>query len=115
MPIKVRRVYELPRPDDGNRVLVDRFWPRGVRKEQAEIRAWLKDLAPSRDLISWFGHRPERWEEFKQRYWAELERPEAQASLQLLRGLQEPCLTLVYSARDEEHNNALALREYLVG
>lgn len=115
MPIMVKRVYEPPDPGDGKRVLVDRFWPRGVRKDEAGLDAWLKDLAPSRDLISWFGHRPERWDEFKRRYWSELARPEAQLSLRHLRDLMASSLTLIYSARDDEHNNAVALREYLGG
>lgn len=112
--IEIKRAYEPASPEDGSRILVDRYWPRGVRKEAARIDAWLKDLAPSRELIAWFGHRPERWDEFRRRYHQELTWPEAEAAL---RDLQKRAaagkITLVYSAWDEAHNNAVALKQIL--
>lgn len=116
MSVKVKRAYEPPTPEDGVRVLVDRYWPRGVRKEDAALDRWIKTLAPSRDLISWFGHRPDRWEEFNRRYREELDHAEAKVDLDWLREKsRSDVLTLVYSARDEEHNNARALADYLAG
>jgi uncharacterized protein YeaO (DUF488 family) len=114
MTIKVKRAYEPPAPEDGIRALVDRHWPRGVRKDQLALREWTKEIAPSRDLISWFGHNPARWDEFQQRYAQELDRPEAQATLDQLRAwAQSGQLTLVYGARDQKHNNAVVLAQYL--
>jgi uncharacterized protein YeaO (DUF488 family) len=110
--LAVKRIYEPPAPDDGQRVLVDRIWPRGVRKENAALTLWLKDIAPSDDLRTWFGHRPERWAEFQQRYAAELDgNGEAVAQLRSL--LREGKVTLLYGAHDEAHNNAVALAGYL--
>ncbi len=112
MQIQVKRVYEPPSPDDGTRVLVDRMWPRGLKKESAAIDHWLRELAPSSGLRQWFGHRAERWDGFRQRYQAELEAlPDAVATLTEL--AHDGPLTLLYAARDENHNNAVALREYL--
>lgn len=112
MQIWLKRAYEEPSPQDGQRVLVDRFWPRGVGKEEARLDAWLRDVAPSDELRTWFGHDPDRWEEFKERYFAELdERPEAVR--ELAERAEAGRLTLVYGARDEKRNNAVALREYL--
>lgn len=111
--IRVKRVYEPAQADDGLRVLVDRLWPRGVSKERAAIDHWVRDVAPSDDLRRWFGHDPQKWSEFRRRYFAELgERPEALAGLRtLLAGRAQA--TLLYSAHDETHNNAQALAEYL--
>lgn len=110
--LKIKRVYEPKDEDDGQHVLVDRIWPRGVRKGALGDTIWLKDLAPSTALRQWFGHRPERWAEFRKRYWAELDRsPEAVATLRAL--LKRGRVTLLYSARDAEHNQAVALRDYL--
>jgi uncharacterized protein YeaO (DUF488 family) len=111
--IRLKRAYEPPSPEDGTRVLVDRLWPRGVRKSEAAIDCWLKEVAPSSELRRWFGHDPARWEEFERRYRAELSaRPEL---LDRLRALAERgILTLVYSAHDEEHNQAVALRGMLL-
>ena len=113
MTIRVKRAYEPAAPEDGTRVLVDRLWPRGLSQAAAAIDAWLKDLAPSDDLRRWFGHDAERWDEFRKRYWQELD--VRQAALQELaaRAGGGP-VTLVYGARDTEHNNAVALRDYLV-
>ncbi|MBZ9808955.1 DUF488 domain-containing protein [Mesorhizobium sp. BR1-1-9] len=111
--IAVRRVYEAPAPDDGQRVLVDRVWPRGVSKEHAALALWLKDVAPSDELRKWFGHEPARWAEFQKRYRAELDRNEdAVATLRDLLG--EGKVTLLYGAHDEAHNNAVALAKYLL-
>lgn len=112
MTVEVKRAYEPPAAGDGYRVLVDRLWPRGLSKEAARIDAWLKELAPSAELRTWFGHDVERWEEFQERYWQELE--EQQAALEeLVRRANDGRVTLIYAARDAEHNNAVALRNYL--
>ena len=112
--IRLKRAYERPAPGDGMRVLVDRIWPRGLRKDAAAIDHWLKEVAPSTALRKWFGHDPARWEEFRRRYRAELaDQPEALAAL---RGLAASGrLTLVYGARDPEHNQAVILKELLEG
>lgn len=110
--IHLKRAYEEPSRSDGLRILVERLWPRGLGKERAAVDVWLKDIAPSRDLRRWFGHDPAKWEEFRKRYRDELEaNPEAVAELR--RKMRAGPVTLVYAARDEHHNGALALREYL--
>ena len=113
MDIRIKRVYEPADPHDGYRVLVDRVWPRGMTKEQAGADLWLRHAAPGAELRKWFGHDPSRWEEFRKRYFAELE-----AKQEIVAGLLAQAskgrLTLLYSARDEEHNQAAALREYLM-
>jgi uncharacterized protein YeaO (DUF488 family) len=112
--IKVKRVYEKPSRTDGLRVLVDRLWPRGLSKERAAVKVWLKDLAPSTELRKWFGHDPEKWKQFQVRYRKELrERKEA---LKLLKQKsEEHTVTLLYGARDEEPNEALVLKKILEG
>ncbi|MDX8445859.1 DUF488 domain-containing protein [Mesorhizobium captivum] len=110
--LAVKRVYEAPEKTDGQRVLVDRIWPRGVAKKDAALTIWLKEIAPSDELRKWFGHDPERWAEFQKRYRVELERnKEAVAQLRGL--LREGKVTLLYGAHDEAHNNAVALAGYL--
>ena len=110
--IRLKRAYERPSPEDGVRVLVDRLWPRGVRKADATIDRWLKEIAPSSELRRWFGHDPARWQEFQRRYRSELSTH--QDLLSELRALaREGPLTLVYSARDEDHNDAVVLRDTL--
>jgi uncharacterized protein YeaO (DUF488 family) len=110
--IQVKRAYDPPSPDDGSRFLVDRLWPRGVKKEDLPLEGWLKDVAPSNELRRWFGHDPHKWSEFQERYWGELEdKPEAWRPL--LDALKQGEVTLIYSARDTEHNNALALKTYI--
>lgn len=110
--LHVRRVYEPASQHDGLRVFVDRIWPRGIRKAQLADAVWLKDIAPSTSLRKWFGHRPERWSEFRKRYWAELDRDEGQVNA--LRDLMKKgSVTLLYSAHDSKHNQAVALKEYL--
>ena len=111
--IRLKRAYAPASDDDGIRLLVDRVWPRGVSKQKIAIQAWLKDIAPSTGLRQWFGHAPERWEEFRKRYAHELDaNPEAVAELR--KWLRQGRVTLVYGARDEERNQAVALREYLL-
>jgi uncharacterized protein YeaO (DUF488 family) len=111
--VKLKRAYETPATDDGMRVLVDRLWPRGVKKTEAAIDHWMKELAPSTELRKWFGHDPARWEEFRRRYAAEIQ--EHRNELDRMRGLmREGTVTLVYSAHDETHNDAVVLREILL-
>ena len=112
--IMLKRAYERPAEDDGTRILVDRLWPRGVKKEDAAIERWAKDLSPSTELRKWFGHDPARWREFRRRFAAELRRHPDQ--LKELRALARRApITLVYAARDEAHNDAVVLREVLLG
>jgi uncharacterized protein YeaO (DUF488 family) len=112
--IRLKRAYDPPSRDDGHRYLVDRLWPRGVAKDRADLTDWLKDLAPSDGLRKWFGHDPERWGEFKRRYELELH---ARAQRELIGRLAEEAriatVTLVYAARDQEHNNAVVLAEMI--
>ncbi|MFZ0149013.1 MAG: DUF488 family protein [Xanthobacteraceae bacterium] len=111
--IKLKRAYERPVPGDGVRVLVDRLWPRGVRKTDAAIDHWIKEVAPSATLRRWFGHEPARWDEFRRRYRRELK--EHQKELNELRGLaRHGSITLVYAARDQAHNEAVVLRDLLL-
>lgn len=110
--IQIKRSYDPPDDADGTRILVDRLWPRGISKEALQIDEWFKDVAPSPELRCWFGHDPERWEDFQHRYFDELDRkPEAWKSLQ--RAPQEGTVTLIYAARDTEHNNVIALQAFL--
>jgi uncharacterized protein YeaO (DUF488 family) len=110
--IRTKRIYDPPAPDDGTRFLVERLWPRGKKREDVPIAAWLKEVAPSDALRRWFGHDPSRWEEFQQRYFAELDgKPEAWQPI--LEAAGRGTVTLLYSARDTEHNNAVALKAYL--
>lgn len=115
MSLRVRRAYDPPAPDDGCRVLVDRLWPRGLKREAAGIDHWLRELAPSNELRTWFAHDPARWDEFRRRYAAELQAPAAAPALAELRGLiaAHPVVTLLYGARDTACNNAEALRGWL--
>ena len=111
--VTIKRAYEPPSPDDGTRVLVDRLWPRGVKKAKAGIAQWMKEIAPSNELRKWFGHDPARWEEFRRRYKSELTGKRELVSR--LRELsREGPLTLVYSAHDAAHNQAVVLRELLL-
>lgn len=111
--VSIKRAYEPPAPRDGTRILVDRLWPRGVTKSNAHIAQWMKEIAPSNELRKWFGHDPERWEEFRRRYRAELaQKRELMTELRML--ARKGRLTLVYSAHDEAHNQAVVLREALL-
>jgi uncharacterized protein YeaO (DUF488 family) len=112
--VQLKRAYDSPSPRDGMRVLVDRLWPRGMRKAKARIDLWLKDVAPSTALRQWFGHDPARWSEFRRRYRTELKRqPEALAQLRKL--ARQRRVTLVFGARDERRNQAVVLKEVLAG
>lgn len=113
LDIRIKRAYEPPAVGDGRRILIDRLWPRGVRKEAASIERWLRDLAPSDELRKWFRHDPALWEEFRRRYRAELSR-HAEELDALLRLAEEGPMTLVFGARDAEHNNAVVLRAVLL-
>ena len=110
--IKLKRAYEPAGPSDGARYLVERLWPRGVKKTALHVDAWLKDVAPSTALRQWFSHDPKKWNEFRQRYRRELTaNPDALEPIR--RAAQRGAVTLVYSSHDTEHNNAVALKEYL--
>ena len=112
--IDLERVYGAPERGNGARVLVDRVWPRGVRKESLGLDLWLRELGPSNELRKWFGHRPERWEEFRRRYKTELRGQRQQELLDQLAELaQKGPVTLLYGARDEQRNQAVVLREVL--
>lgn len=111
--VKLKRVYREPEGEDGFRILIDRLWPRGLSKERARIDLWLKDIAPGNDLRKWFQHDPAKWPEFLKRYRAELElNRQAVDELESIIG-KEKQVTLLYSAKDEEHNNAVALKQIL--
>jgi uncharacterized protein YeaO (DUF488 family) len=110
--IRLKRAYEKPASDDGFRVLVERLWPRGLTKERAAVDLWMKDIAPSPELRRWYDHDPSKWDEFQKRYLAELRQ-----NAEMLEQLREKCrgkpVTFVYAARDEAHNSALILKNYL--
>ena len=112
MKIKVKRVYEEPGPEDGMRILVDRLWPRGIAKEDAQIDLWLKSVAPSNDLRKWYQHDAEKWPEFKRRYFAELTNNQDAVS-DILINVKRKVVTLLYSSKEKQFNNAVALKEYL--
>jgi uncharacterized protein YeaO (DUF488 family) len=112
--VEIKRAYEEAEKGDGCRVLVDRLWPRGVRKEALALDHWMKELAPSTELRREFAHRPENWRAFQAAYKKELRAPEAKAALKTLAAIaRKKKLTLVYGARDQEHNNAVVLRKVL--
>ncbi len=112
--LRMKRAYEPAAPEDGVRILVDRLWPRGLRKVEAAIDNWMKDVAPSTELRRWFGHDPARWPEFRRRYKKELRQHSAR--LDEIRHLaRDNTVTLVFGAHDEEHNDAVVLREVLAG
>lgn len=117
MPVVLKRAYEKPSASDGTRVLVERLWPRGVRKEAAALDAWLKDVAPSDALRRWFHARPALWPAFRKKYLGELAAPAAAKALERLYELEGNSrqLTLVFAARDQEHNNAVILKQLLEG
>lgn len=112
MSVSIKRVYDAPASTDGYRVLVDRLWPRGVSKEKAHLDEWLKEVGPSNELREWFGHKPERFEEFKKRYEAELDKNPAFKTLKDIVADHE-VVTLLYGARDTQDNQAQVLLEYL--
>lgn len=110
--LSIKRIYDAPMRSDGFRVLVDRLWPRGISKRRAKLSDWMPDLAPSTELRKWFGHDPERWTEFRQRYWAELARKPSLINSIRDRLLDER-VTLLYAARDPIHNQALVLKQFI--
>jgi uncharacterized protein YeaO (DUF488 family) len=112
MDIRIKRAYEEPDREDGTRILVDRLWPRGLTKEKARVDLWLKDVAPSTELRKWFAHDPAKWAEFRLRYRQELKRNKEQVSL-LRREAAKGTVTLVYGAKDQEHNEAVILQRLL--
>lgn len=110
--IRVKRAYEAAAASDRTRFLVDHLWPRGLKKENVQVKSWIRDVSPSNELRRWFGHDPAKWNEFQRRYFAELDKKPA-AWQPLLQAAQAGDITLVFSARDTEHNNAVALKAYL--
>lgn len=114
MPVRIKRAYEKPDASDGIRILVDGLWPRGVSKADLMITTWEKDIAPSKALREWYGHDPEKWPEFRQRYRKELEKsPRREALEQLVRLSEQVTLTLVFGASDAEHSNAAVIEEMI--
>jgi uncharacterized protein YeaO (DUF488 family) len=112
MNLKIKRVYEQPDEDDGMRILVDRLWPRGLTKEKANIDLWLKEIAPSTELRKWFGHDPDKWRGFRGRYETELRHKEDLVVFLKQKAKKEK-ITLIYGARDQKHNEALVLKQFL--
>jgi len=112
--LKLKRVYEEKLSEDGFRILVDRLWPRGVTKHSAAVDEWMREISPSNELRNWYSHEPEKWAEFKKRYKGELSEPEKRTFLQRIREkANKGAVTLVYAAKDTEHNNAVVLKEVL--
>ncbi|MFD2189261.1 DUF488 domain-containing protein [Pistricoccus aurantiacus] len=112
MTIQLKRAYDDPQKNDGYRVLVDGMWPRGIAKEDAKLDDWLKDIAPSKELRQWFDHDPKRWAEFRRRYLAEL-KEHREPLRDLAERAKQGTVTLVYATKDEKHNNALVVEQYL--
>ena len=112
MKIRIKRAYDIPNDDDGYRILVDRLWPRGISKEKAKIDFWPKDLSPSTELRRWYGHDPKKWNEFKSRYFAELD-GNIELLDELLGYVHKGTVTFIYSSKEQRLNNAVALKEYL--
>ena len=110
LPIFLKRAYEAPSVEDGKRILVERLWPRGLKKEKARLDEWLKEAAPSTELREWYGHDPTKWLEFKKRYWKELE-TKKDVVLKLAKEAQEQKVTFVFGSKEEKLNNANALKE----
>lgn len=109
--IKAERIYDAPK-DGGFRILVDRLWPRGLRKDEVKVDLWMKDIGPSSELRKWFGHDPDKWNEFRKRFFQELDQKEELVD-QITAKASEGDVILLYGAKDEEHNNAVALKEYI--
>jgi uncharacterized protein YeaO (DUF488 family) len=110
-PLRIKRAYDSPADSDGTRILVDRIWPRGLTKQRAAVDIWFKDIAPTPKLRTWFGHKPENWQVFREQYFEELQaNPTAVQRLQSL--ASEGALTLLYAARDPAHNHAIVLAEF---
>jgi uncharacterized protein YeaO (DUF488 family) len=114
MALRIKRVYEESENSDGERILVDRIWPRGISKDKAQLSDWRKDLAPSNDLREWFAHDPDRWQEFKERYRAELEEAGKIGDIRdIAERAREENVTLLFGAKDTKHNNARALEAFI--
>ena len=113
MAVFVKRVYEAPAPEDGVRILVDRLWPRGVSKDKGKIDRWIKDVAPSNELRKWYNHEPDKWPEFKSRYFAELTEKHGLID-EIANQVQKGDVTLVYSSKETRYNNAVALAQYIL-
>lgn len=113
MQIAIKRVYEKPDASDGYRVLVDRIWPRGMKKEEAHVHEWLKDIAPSDALRKWFAHDPQKWKVFQEKYEAELKEHESQLKDLLIKAQPYGKLTLLFGAKDEKHNQAMVLQQVM--
>ena len=114
MKIAIKRVYDEPSESDGTRILVDRLWPRGLTKEKAKVDKWLKEIAPSNEIRKWFAHDPKKWPEFQSRYKEELE-SRAEQFATLKQEARKGAVTLLYGAKDQEHNEALVLHQMLRG
>ena len=112
--IRLKRVYDPVADDDGTRFLVERLWPRGIKKSDLQMQAWLKHVAPSSGLRRWFSHDPKKWSDFRERYFREL-RSNVRALEPIVAAAKQGTVTLLYSSRDSEHNNAVALRDYIEG
>ncbi|NLS21395.1 DUF488 domain-containing protein [Rhizobium sp. P40RR-XXII] len=112
MSVRIKRIYEPADKQDGKRILVDRLWPRGLSKDDAHIDVWLKDVAPSTDLRRWFGHDPKKWDEFRRRYGDEL-KTNAKVVDELREQIGQSTATLLYGAKDSEHNHAIVLRDFI--
>ncbi len=110
--LKIKRVYETPSHDDGKRILIDRLWPRGLRKEEAHIDEWVKDAAPSTALRKWFDHDPGKWGEFRRRFFAELDKAQ-ESTDSIIAAARKGTVTLLFGSKEERYNNAVALKEYL--
>ncbi len=110
--LRIKRIYDPPLPGDGKRILIDRLWARGIKKEDARVDEWIKDISPSTELRKWFGHDPAKWGEFKKRYLSEL-RDKKEILDRIKNEAKGKTVTLIYSARDQEHNNAVAMKEFL--
>jgi uncharacterized protein YeaO (DUF488 family) len=111
--IKIKRIYDAPSDDDGSRILVDRLWPRGLSKERAKVDLWLKEIAPSNELRKWYAHDPEKWAEFRKKYFKDLDMKKELIN-QIVRKMKEGDVTLLYSSKEEKINNAAALKEYII-
>ena len=112
MPIFLKRVYDEIEPNDGKRILVDRLWPRGVRKDSSKIDEWIKEISPSNELRKWYAHDPDKWNQFKEKYWKEIEN-QKEILLKLAKDCREGKITLLYSTKETRYNNAVALKEFL--
>ncbi|MDR0372086.1 MAG: DUF488 family protein [Nitrososphaerota archaeon] len=112
MPIILKRAYEKPSPEDGKRILVERLWPRGLKKEQAKIDQWPKEITPSSELRKWYSHDPDKWVEFKKRYWAELD-SKRDVTAEVAEEAKSRRITFVFGSKEEKYNNATALKEYI--